>query len=92
MEKIIVGIEKNIPYNFQGMTGVTNRFYLLDKDPSNYTRENGCSFSGQKVEFIKVPKNIDINQYRIGSIIRPLYNRYGQVEEIQIVGSVNGSK
>lgn len=82
MEKVIVGIEVGIPYEFQGRKGTTNRFYLLDKESTVYTKNNGSYFNGQKTEYIKVPSSVDVNQFSLGDIIHCYYNRYGNIEEI----------
>ena len=82
MDKIIVGIETNIPYDFQGKKGVTNRFYLTDDEDQSFSRDNGSAFVGRHVEFIKVPKDINISEFGLGDLIRPYYNRYGQIVDI----------
>lgn len=82
MDKIIIGIEKNIPYDYQGRKGTTNRIYLIDSEETVFSRDNGSSFSGRRSEFVKVPKSIDIEQFHTNDHIKVFYNRYGQVDEI----------
>lgn len=91
MDKIIVGIEKNIPYDYQGRKGVTNRIYVIDSEETMFSRQNGSDFIGRHAEFVKVPKSIDIEQFSPDDVVRILYNRYGQPEEIQKVAS-HGTK
>lgn len=85
MDLIICGIEKDIPYDYQGHKGVTNRFYVMDKEPTTRSRENGSSFVGQRTEFIKVPKSVNIDDFGLADVIRVYYNRYGQVDYIEKV-------
>lgn len=85
MEKIIIGIERNIPYDFNGRQGVTNRFYLMDCDDQSFSRDNGSSFIGRHAEFVKVPKSVKLDDFGLGDKINVFYNRYGQIEEIQKV-------
>lgn len=91
MEKIICGIERDIPYDFQGKKGVTNRLYVMDSEVSHFRRDNGSSFTGQRTEFIKVRESINISEFMPGDVIRCYYNRFGQVEEIVKVGT-NGTE
>lgn len=85
MSKKIIGIERNIPYDFQGHKGVTNRLYLIDPDESSYSRDNGSDFIGRKCEFVKVPRSFNVNDFAVGDEINVFYNRYGQVEQIQLI-------
>lgn len=82
MNKIIVGIEKNIPWTYEGRSGVTNRLYTIDAEDQNYTNSRGAQLIGKRIEVVKLPSAISPDAFMPGDEIQVFYNRYGQVEAI----------
>ena len=89
MNKIIVGIEKNIPYDFKGRKGTTSRLYVIDAEEQVFSRQNGSDFIGRHAEFVKIPKSVNPDDFAPDDEITIYYNRYGQVEEIVKVGKAH---
>lgn len=84
MSLVIVGIEKNIPWSMEGRSGKSNRLYCEDTKESAYTRQNGAQFEGKHIEIVKIPSSIDASQFAVGDEINVYYNRFGNVETIDL--------
>lgn len=82
MNKVIVGIESNIPWEYQGRSGLTNRLYTIDAEDQDYTSQRGAHLRGKRIEVVKLPASIAPDAFMPGDEIQVFYNRYGQVEAI----------
>lgn len=74
----VIGISGLRKGEYNGQAYTNHRIYLdLEKIP------NGGK--GTTVEVVSVPGKIDVSNLDIGDYVRVIYNRFGRVEDIELV-------
>lgn len=83
MSLIIVGIEKNKSWKWEGRSGVASYLYCYDDNiRDDKPNENGHYFRGSRIERVKLPTSIDADSFDVGQKINVYYNRFGSCEAV----------
>lgn len=82
MAKVIIGIEANKKWTYEGRSGVSSYLYCQEDEKQNKTGDNGYYFKGAHIERVKLPNSISPDIFKPGDRINVFYNRFGSCEAV----------